>query len=90
MRRTIVLTGTTILSLGVTAASASAGIDSGQGTLGENNDLLVTLYGFAAIVGIPAFAGIASLIQWRLDKRKYARQAAAKSRAATRDRRLGW
>lgn len=90
MRRLFVLTGTTISTLAVTAASASATLDGAQGTLGENNDLQVTLFGFAVLVAIPAFVGIMTLLQWRLDKRKYARLAAAKSRDASRDKRLGW
>lgn len=90
MRRLFVLLATTFAMLSVTAATASAKIDSGQGTLGENNDLMVTLFGFAVIICIPAFALLMSLLQWRLDKRKYAKQAAAKARAATSDRRLGW
>lgn len=84
------LLGTTIATLAVTAASASANLDGAQGTLGENNDLQVTLFGFAVIVGIPAFCAVMSLLQWRLDKRKYARLSAAKARAATSDKRLGW
>jgi hypothetical protein len=90
MRRLFVLYATTIATLTITVASASAKIDSGEGTIGPNNDLMVTLFGFAALLGIPAFAGLASLIQWRLDKRKYRKLDAARERKATADRRLGW
>src|SRR5699024_7834767 len=85
MRRTIVLLGTIITTLAVTASAAMAAaptLDGGQGTLGENNDLQVTLFGFAVLVGLTAFITVMSLLQWRLDKRKYARQAAEKARAA--------
>lgn len=90
MRRFLVLVTTPLALLAVTAATASAKIDSGQGWIGENNDLEVTLFGFAVLIGIPAFALLATLIQGRLDKRKYARLAAARERQASSDRRLGW
>lgn len=93
MRRMLVLLGTILSTLTVTAGTAMAAnpkLDGAQGTLGENNDLQVTLFGFAVLVGITAFITVMSLLQWRLDKRKYARLAAAKGRAATADKRLGW
>jgi len=90
LRRLMLLLATTVATLTVATGTAMAGIDSGQGTIGENNDLQVTLFGFAVLIGIPAFALVASLIQWRLDKRKYAKLAAEKARKATRDQRLGW
>ncbi|EHN09903.1 hypothetical protein PAI11_32620 [Patulibacter medicamentivorans] len=90
LRRLMLLLATTVATLSVTTGTAFAKIDSGQGTIGENNDLQVTLFGFAVIVGIPAFALVMTLLQGRLDKRKYAKLAAAKARTATRDERLGW
>jgi hypothetical protein len=90
MRRLIVLAATTVAALSAIVAPASAKSDSGFGLVGENNDLMVTLFGFAVLLGIPAFAALASLLQWRLDKRKYARLAAARQRKATSDKRLGW
>lgn len=93
MRRLLVVFGTILSTFAVTAATAMAAnpkLDGGTGTLGENNDLQVTLFGFTFLVAITAFISIMSLLQWRLDKRKYARMAAAKGRAATADKRLGW
>ncbi|MEV4420666.1 hypothetical protein AB0L40_11930 [Patulibacter sp. NPDC049589] len=90
MRRLIVLAATTLAALSAIVVPASAKIDSGQGLVGENNDLMVTLFGFAILIGIPAFALLATLIQSRLDKRKYARLAAVRNRKATSDKRLGW
>lgn len=90
MRRLLVLAATTLAALSATVVPASAKIDSGEGLVGANTDLMVTLFGFAVLVGIPTFALLASLLQWRLDKRKYARLAAARDRKATSDRRLGW
>lgn len=55
--------------------------DGGEGTYGETNDQVVTNAGFILIIFFPLFCLVASLIQWRLEKRKYARQAAAKARA---------
>jgi hypothetical protein len=55
--------------------------DGGEGTYGETNDQVVTNAGFILIVFFPLFCLFASLLQWRLEKRKYARQAVAKARA---------
>ena len=55
--------------------------DGGLGTYGETNDQAVTNAGFILIIFFPLFCLVASLIQWQLDKRKYARKAAAKARA---------
>jgi hypothetical protein len=71
-------------------ASAAGGNDHGEGWYGESNDLAVTKAGFYLIAGFPLFILIASLIMWRLDKRKDARKAAAKARMARADRRGGW
>ena len=93
MRRLLVVFGTILSTFAVTAATAMAAnpkLDGAQGTLGENNDLQVTLIGFSVLVGLTAFVTVMSLLQWRLDKRKYARMAAAKGRLATADKRLGW
>ncbi len=94
MRRILVVLGTLISTLAVTAGTAMANdypkLDGGTGTLGENNDMQVTTFGFTFLVAITAFVTIMSLLQWRLDKRKSARLAAAKGRSATADKRLGW
>jgi len=74
---TLALALTTLL---VVAAPVFAH-DGGQGTYGETNDQVVTNAGFILIIFFPLFCLVASLIQWRLEKRKYARQAAAKHRA---------
>ncbi len=90
----MVFLGTLSVALAATASTAMADnaprLDGGTGTLGENNDLQVTLFGFAVLVAVTAFVTVMSLLQWRLDKRKSARMAAAKARAATADQRLGW
>jgi hypothetical protein len=80
---TLTLALTTLL---VVAAPVFAH-DGGEGAYGETNDQVVTNAGFILIIFFPLFCLVASLIQWRLEKRKYARQAAAKSRA---DAAGGW
>ena len=59
-------------------------IDGGEGTYGETDDKVITNAGFILIGFFPLFIFFVSLLQWRLEKRKYARQAAAK-RAAEED-----
>ena len=53
--------------------------DGGLGTYGEANDKVVTNAGFILIAFFPLFVAAMSLIQWRLEKRKDRRKAAAKA-----------
>ena len=46
--------------------------------------------GFILIAGFPLFILFASLVLWRLEKRKDARKAADKARALRADARGGW
>ncbi len=71
-------------------AMADADNDHGEGWFGETTDLDITLAGFILIGGFPLFILLASLLLWRLDKRKDARKAAAKARAGHVDARGGW
>jgi hypothetical protein len=87
--RTIALTAV-FMALFVPAALASEGHDGGEGWWGETNDKVITNAGFIIIAAIPVFVLIMSLIQWRLDKRKDRRLAAAKARRARSDLRGGW
>jgi hypothetical protein len=83
---------TSLLALAVLAATAPTALahDGGEGLWGETNDKVVTNAGFILIAFFPAFILLASLLQWRLDKRKEARKKAAKARAARADVRGGW
>jgi hypothetical protein len=83
---TVLLSATTLLVL----AQAALANDHGEGWYGESNDLIVTKAGFLMIAGFPLFILIASLIMWRLDKRKDARKQATKARMARADSRGGW
>jgi hypothetical protein len=89
MRRvaTTVLLSTASLLVFAQVALAN---DHGEGWWGETNDRVVTYAGFILIGFFPLFAFFASMIQWRLDKRKDARKAAEKARMARADRRGGW
>lgn len=55
--------------------------DGGEGWYGETNDRVVTNAGFILIIFFPLFVFLMSLLQWRLEKRKDLRKAAAKRRA---------
>ena len=72
------------------AALAAEGHDGGEGWWGETNDKVVTNAGFILIGFFPVFILLMSLLQWRLDKRKYARKAAQKARASNEIWRGGW
>jgi hypothetical protein len=64
--------------------------DGGQGTYGEVNDKVTTNAGFIVIGFFPLFILVMSLLQWRLEKRKAARKAAAKRRAGSAEWHGGW
>jgi preprotein translocase subunit SecG len=89
MRRALRTTALTLAVLLATAATAAAH-DGGEGLYGETNDKVITNAGFFLIAFFPLFILVMSLIQWRLDKRKAARMAAAKARKARADARGGW
>jgi peptidoglycan biosynthesis protein MviN/MurJ (putative lipid II flippase) len=76
---TVVLGLTTLLIL----AAPVLAHDGGEGLYGETDDKVVTNAGFLLIIFFPVFCLVASLIQWQLEKRKYARKAAEKARAQT-------
>jgi hypothetical protein len=83
---------TVLLTIALFAVSAQVALahDGGEGTYGETNDKVVTNAGFILIAFFPLFVFVMSMVQWRLDKRKDARKAAAKARTARADLRGGW
>jgi preprotein translocase subunit SecG len=89
MRSTVRTVLLTVLLLAVTAPIAAAH-DGGEGLYGETNDKVVTNAGFVLIAFFPLLIFVLSMLQWRLDKRKDARKAAAKARKARADVRGGW
>jgi hypothetical protein len=92
MRRTrpILLILSALLVLLVFAPVAFAHTGDGEGWYGETSDSAITNVMFITIAFFPTIIIIFSLIQWRLEKRKHARLAAAKRRAASVDWRGGW
>ena len=60
------------------APAALATSHGGEGWYGETSDTVITNVMFMTIIFFPTVIIIFSLIQWRLDKRKHARMAAAK------------
>jgi hypothetical protein len=87
--RTVFLT-MILFALIAPAALAQEGHDGGEGLWGETNDKVVTNAGFVLIAAFPLLVLVLSLIQWRLDKRKDRRLAAARARKARADMRGGW
>ncbi|TML30481.1 MAG: hypothetical protein E6G30_03000 [Actinobacteria bacterium] len=81
MRRLLLTLSLAGLTLALWAPAALAGKpDNGEGLWGETNDKVVTDAGFLLIGAFPLLVLLLSLLQWRLDKRKEARKAAARSR----------
>jgi hypothetical protein len=87
--RTVFLT-MILFALIAPVALAQEGHDGGEGLYGETNDKVVTTVGFVLIAAFPLLILVLSLIQWRLDKRKDRRLAAARARKARADMRGGW
>jgi ABC-type nickel/cobalt efflux system permease component RcnA len=71
-------------------APAALAHDGGQGWYGATNDKVTTNAGFILIAFFPLFVLFASMLQWKLDKRKDARKKAAKARSASRRWQGGW
>lgn len=89
MRRPLLVLATSLLTLALLAPVALAQ-SSGQGTIGEATDKRVTNAGFILIAFFPLFIFTMSIIQWRLEKRKNRRKAAAKARAGSSVWKGGW
>lgn len=70
----------TLVTFALLAPSAFAQA-SGEGLYGETDDRVVTHFGFILIAFFPLFILVMSLLQWKLEKRKDAKKAAAKGRA---------
>jgi hypothetical protein len=89
MRR---LTATLLTSIALLALLAPVALaqNSGEGAYGETNDKVVTNAGFILIGAFPLIILFASLLQWRLDKRKDARKKAAKAGGGDQRWHGGW
>ena len=90
MKRLLTTLPVALVTLLVLAPAALAH-DGGEGWWGETNDKVVTNAGFILIAFFPLFVLFASLLQWRLDKRKERRKKAHKALAGDeRAWRGGW
>lgn len=74
----------------VALASDPQEVLSGEGTYGPAPDKVVTNAGFIVIAFFPLVILLLSLLQWRLDKRKERRKAAAKSLGGVTRWQSGW
>ena len=92
MRRARIATALCVfgVTLLVLAPDALAKSNAGEGWYGETSDTTITYAMYIVIGFFPVLISVLSLIQWRLDKRKHARMAAAKRRALSADWRGGW
>jgi hypothetical protein len=79
-----------LLLLALVPVALASTPDGGQGTYGEADDRVVTNFGFVVIAFFPTLILLLSLLQWRLDKRRDARKAAAKRRARGVEWSGGW
>jgi hypothetical protein len=77
----------TLLTLAPAALARETG---GEGWYGETTDKTITYAMYLVIIFFPTVILVLSVIQWRLDKRKHARLAAARRRAASAEWRGGW
>ena len=75
MRRLALLSMTTMLSLLLLAAPALAH-DNGEGLVGETDDKIITFFSLGVVCFFIFVVCFGSWLQGRLEKRKYARQAA--------------
>ena len=73
------LAGSTLLTFLLLAAPAMAQVttDNGEGWLGETNDKVVTFVFLGVLGFFFLFTAFGSLIQWRIEKRKDEKKAAA-------------
>jgi hypothetical protein len=89
MRRLTAAVFTTIALLALLAPVAMAQ-NSGEGAYGETDDKVVTNAGFILIAAFPLIILFASLLQWRLEKRKDARKKAHKAAGGDQRWQGGW
>lgn len=79
-----------LTALLVLAPCALARAYAGEGWYGQTNDKTITYAMYITIGFFPVIIILFSVLQWRLDRRKHAKVAAARRRAASVDWRGGW
>jgi ABC-type nickel/cobalt efflux system permease component RcnA len=90
MLRRLLASLATCTALLLLLAPAALAENDGRGFYGATDDKVVTIAGFILIVFFPTFVLLMSLLQRRLEKRKDARIAAARSHAGDERWRGGW
>ena len=75
---------------GISPPGGNSSPNGGQGTYGETDDKVITNTAFILIAAFPLLVGLLSALQWRLEKRKKARQSAEKGRGARTEWAGGW
>lgn len=92
MRRTRIMIALTVFvgAMLAMAPSALAAANAGEGWYGETTDSAITGVMFIVIAFFPTLILVLSLIQWRLDKRRHAREDAVIARERNADWRGGW
>jgi hypothetical protein len=91
IRFIVALTVFSVLLLAFAPGALAAVRDhGGQGWAGETSDGMITNVMFFTIAFFPAVIVAFSLLQWRLDKRKHAREDAQRAREKSADWRGGW
>jgi hypothetical protein len=89
-KTTVALAAAAIALLVLAPGAFAAHELGGAGTYGEADDRVVTNAGFIVIAFFPLLILALSVLQWRLDKRRDARKAAAKARHRAADWQGGW
>ncbi len=88
-RRALLLVTFTAALVLLSAGDAMANM-GGQGCYGEASDLAITTVMFAVLAFFPAVICLGSFVQWRLDKRRHARQDAESRRSVSAEWSGGW
>ena len=79
-----------VVAMLVYAPSTLAATHGGEGIYGPTDDKIITTWMFGLLIFFTALITIFSMIQSRLDKRKYARVAAEKARQSSDRWKGGW
>jgi hypothetical protein len=90
MRRALASLFCLAVFLALAAPPALADVDNGEGIYGETNDKVVTYTGFILVAAFALVVATLAFLQGRLERRKAAKKAAAKSRASRAEWGGGW
>jgi uncharacterized membrane protein len=88
--RTLSLLAAPLVTMLVFAPMAFAHTEAGEGIYGPTNDKIVTSWMLGLLLFFPLLITVFSILQSRLDKRKYARLAAQKARTTAQEWKGGW